>query len=424
MVAFQPAGAPALRWSVGAALALVLLATPAELHGQGRPSDSASTAQGVTVQTRPRPEYDPVGVRLGAFRLDGSLEAGPGLDDNPAPNQRRSRGQATLEEALSLRLASGWTRHSVTAALTQETRRYLSDPSLSWNDFAFDLGGRLDIGRASSLGMLYSRQRNHYDLGNFDVQRAGVRRPVQFDSDVFQLRGIGALNRLNFVGGLEHRTFRYERTGAAVGSDRDHLTAEAGAAYLFQPGRGLDAVTRLTRISYLQPGQRGRDSLTWEALAGLRYDFNGVWGVRFSLGYRRREYEDPNLRALSGPAFDAQVTWMPSQVATLGLLTQRTIEESIRPGSVAYTRTALRTTLDYEVRRNIIATATLGAEMREYERPRERVLDGVATLGVTMLLNRRATLLFNYEHTRRFEAPSGFREYGRNLLSLRLRLSL
>ncbi|MCW8088088.1 outer membrane beta-barrel protein [Sabulicella glaciei] len=428
MVAFHPEGASALRRSAGAAaLAMVLLGAPAELRGQGSTPDWAATARGVTVQTRPRPDYEPLGVRLGAFRLDGSLEAGPGFDDNPAPNLRGSRAQATLEEALSLGLASGWTRHAFTAALTQQTRRYPSDPSLSWNDYAFDLGGRLDIGRASSLGLLYSRQRNHFDLGNFDLQRAGLARPVQFDSDVFRLRGVGALNRLLFEGGLEHRTFRYDRTvgaGGAVGSDRDHLTAEAGASYLFQPGQGLDAVARLTRISYQQSSQRGRDSLTYEVLGGLRYDFNGLWGVRLSLGYRRRVYEDPSIRALSGPAFDAQVTWMPSQVATLGLSAQRTIEESIRPGSVAYTRTALRTTLDYEVRRNIIATVTLGAEMREYERPRERVVDGVATFGATMLLNRRAALLLNYQHTRRFEAPSGFREYGRNILSLRLRLSL
>jgi hypothetical protein len=115
---------------------------------------------------------------------------------------------------------------------------------------------------------------------------------------------------------------------------------------------------------------------------------------------------------------------MPSQVATFGLSVQRTIEESIRTSSVAYTRTALRTTLDYEVRRNIIATGSLVAELRQYERPQERVLDGMATFGATVLLNRRASMSLTYQHTRRFEAPTGFRDYDRNTLSARLRWAL
>ena len=38
--------------------------------------------RGITVGTRPRPDFDPLGVRLGGFRLDASLEAGLGWDSN------------------------------------------------------------------------------------------------------------------------------------------------------------------------------------------------------------------------------------------------------------------------------------------------------------------------------------------------------
>jgi hypothetical protein len=38
--------------------------------------------RGVTVETRPRRDFDPLAVRLGGFRLEGFAETGLGYDSN------------------------------------------------------------------------------------------------------------------------------------------------------------------------------------------------------------------------------------------------------------------------------------------------------------------------------------------------------
>ncbi|WP_426955256.1 outer membrane beta-barrel protein [Muricoccus radiodurans] len=385
----------------------------------------------MTVTTRPRPDYDPLGVRLPGFRLDAALESGPGFDDNTTPEANRRRSAAFLGETAELRLSSTFTRHALNLFASQDTRQYAGDGDRSWIDHTVGFNGRYDIGRASSVGFEYRHLRGHLDTTDFDVQTGSLTRPLPFESDIVRLTGVGAFNRLTLDGALDYRTVRYEEKGTAVVptgyadfSDHDVLVGEGRLTYSLLPGRSLSLLSRLTDISYRRADQRGRDSFTWEVLGGVQYDLTGLWAARIEVGYRQRDYEDPSLARLSGPAFEGQITYMPSQLVTIALTGQRTIEESIRAQSVSYTRTAAKLGVDYELRRNVILSAELTGEQREYTRPRDTVSDAILLLSGRLLLNRSATLIGSYQYVRRLEAADGFEEYDRNLVQLRLRFAL
>ena len=70
-----------LGFALTAQAGLILGGTAGEAAAQ-QGINPRDVQRGVTVNTRPRPDYDPLGVRLGAFRLDGLVEIGPGFDSN------------------------------------------------------------------------------------------------------------------------------------------------------------------------------------------------------------------------------------------------------------------------------------------------------------------------------------------------------
>lgn len=397
---------------------------------QGYPR--AETLQEATVAARQRPDYAPLGVRLGGLRLDGEIEGGGGYNDNLVPAARRRRAGAFLDEALRLDLNSTWSRHAFNAAVTQATRRHVADGDLDWTDYEAKLGGRLDIGRASSVAVGYTHQQGHLDVTEFDVSRGALGNPVRFEVDAAGIVATAGVNRLTLIAGLDHNETRYDRAdlrnaaNAATVSALDYgrTTGEAGAAYAFAPGRSLTLVTRLTNIDYRQAEQRGRSSFTWEVLGGVRYDLTGLWGLRFAVGYRQRNYEGTALPTLSGPALEGEVIYLPTQLTTLSLSARRSIEESIRADSVAFTRTYLRLGVDHELYRNVLLSGEIRGEQRVYERPRETVTDIVGLVAAHVYLNRRTSVSLSYQREERVQAPAGTREFDQNLVRLRLRFAL
>jgi len=414
------------RW-LGLAVA-VAAASPSPISAQFIGPDA--TARGVTVFNRPRPDFDPLGVRLPGYRLDASLEGGVGYDDNLLPGQGPRRSGAFAEEALSVAGTSTWTRHGIEATATQLTRQHVRDSDLNWNDYAIGVVGRYDIGRASWLRLRYEHIRSHLDVDDLDVQQSGTRTPAPYDTDVVYAAGSVAFNQLRVGASLDYRWLRYQDVTVAGVRDQlsnnDHqaVLGEFNAEYGFLPGRALLGVVRLQDISYDRAGQSGRDSFTWEIQGGAQYDVDGLWQGRLLLGYRRRDYEQAGLKPLSGPAFEGQVILTPSQLATVTVAVQRSIEESIRQDSVSYTLTSARATLDYEVLRNVIVTVGTRVERREYPDDVGTVTDAIGLLEARWMLNRSMTLVGTFQHTERLSAPSGIQEYGRNQVMLRLRFAL
>lgn len=390
-----------------------------------------AVVQSPTVVGRWRPDYEPYGVRLGGFRLDGSVEVGAGYSDNLAPTAPQKEAGGFLEESVRLALGSNWTRHAINMDVSQAARRYPDHGVLDWTDYEVGLSGRYDIGRASSMGIGYRHIRSHLEVTDFDVQQGGLVQPVPYDSDVVSAAGTAAFNRITLGASVEYRTVRYDDEDAAIalqqgvdGRDYDRTTGEVSASYSFLPGRDVIVLARVTDISYLQSGQNSRDSRTWEALAGVRYDLTGLWGVRFAIGYRHRDYDDPTLKSVSGPAFEGQLLYLPTQLTTITLTAQRSIEESIRADNVSYTRTLVRLNVDHEFLRNVILRAELRGEHREYDQTSESVTDAVGILSAQIMLNRRVSLLASYQRYQRLDASGGIPEFDQNLFQLRLRVSL
>src|SRR4051794_25330731 len=97
--------------AAGSAGAQILTA----LFPEGVPGFDA--APGVTVLSRARPAYDPLGVRAGAFKLWPQLEEATGYDDNVLASGHR-RGSMTVATRPALLIGSDWSRDAFGAYLS------------------------------------------------------------------------------------------------------------------------------------------------------------------------------------------------------------------------------------------------------------------------------------------------------------------
>lgn len=386
--------------------------------------------RGVTVETRPRQDFDPIGVRLGGFRLDAFADGGMGYDSNVFARKRDvvSDGYGTASGTATI--ASDWTQHAVGASALIDTRQYFSRNELSWTDWNIGGFGRYDVDSRTNVEARYRHYQEHLDVYNFDVQRAGIIKPVPFDSDEFQVSGTTRFNRLGLTAIGLYRTFRFEDVD--IGGQRQFLSnnnfdtviGALAASYAFVPGRFVTATVRLQDIEYERAVSQGRSSFTWVGLLGFEYDFDGVWAGRIAAGYQQRNYESPLIKTLEGPALEGRLSWSPSQLTTVSLNVARTIEESIRQDANSYIRTTGGLRVDHEYLRNVILGGELRADRREYERPSAKATDAVLQVDARWLLNRSISLNGTYSYNRRIEATGPAQIYDRNLVQLRLRVAL
>lgn len=415
-------------------------------QGQGQRSTAQETQRGTTVESRPRPDFDPLGVRLGGFRLDGFLESGLGYDSNVFGRQSNVKSDFYATESGNVTLGSDWTRHAVGASANIDARQFFSRTDLNWTDFNVGGFGRYDIDQFTNVEGRYRHYREHLDVYNFDVQnalseRVGVPasgqavnsftfRPVPFDSDEVQVSGNTRFNRIGLTAIGLYRTFRFEDVD--INNQRqlisvnnfDTLIGALGSSYAFAPGRYVTATVRLQDISYEKSVSRGRDSFTWVALLGFEYDFDGVWAGRIGVGYQQRNYDSPLIKTLEGPAIEGRLSWSPTQLTTVSFNVARTLEESIRRDAVSFVRTTGGVRVDHELLRNIILGGEARVDRREYDRPSQTATEGVFQVSGRWLLNRSLSLTGSYAYSRRFEATGGFQEFDRNLVQVRLRVAL
>src|SRR5512139_5518 len=107
--------------------------------------------RGQTVMDRSRPEVDPVGVRIGSFRLDAAAFAGVGYDDNLLGTSTNKLGDGFVEEGARASLVSDWTVHQLGVRAGIVNRTYFNEGNFDWTDWDASAFGRYDFGGDTSV---------------------------------------------------------------------------------------------------------------------------------------------------------------------------------------------------------------------------------------------------------------------------------
>ncbi len=390
------------------------------------------TDPGVTVQTRARPEFDPLGTRIGGTIVRPQIEQSVGFDSNvlgTAPG----RGSWLIRTAPSVLVTSTSPRDPYGLYLSLDDTRYPGLPAQNRTDWTAAGGATFTVGEDHlTLGAA------HLSLNQprFDLDALPTDRPVPYRVDDFRIGYASSFGRLTLEPSFDLAAWRFGSAtiqGVPVAQsyrDRDVVQGGLTLRYELAPRRDLVLALRGTEQLYTAtpPATASPDSRSAAVLAGIDYAIDGLWHYRLLAGYERRGFADAVFRPHGAMVAEADAIFTPGGMTTVTASLVRSIEDAAQEGVSGLTYTGAKLTVDYEWRRDLLLQASAGAQHAD-------LLGGGGSqtalhggISATWLVNRRVRLTGSYDltDTRGTGSPaSGLAgTFARSLGLLTLRLGL
>lgn len=386
---------------------------------------SAAPERGETVLSRPRPEYDPVGVRMGGFMLYPEIGVQESYNSNifATTSNEQSDFITAIEPSLDLR--SNWNNHALNLHADSSVVRYWDNDDENFTDYTLSADGRVDVLRDLRLFGGAGYQIRHEPRSSPDNQ--GGTEPTEYSVAGANLGVEKEFNRLSFR--LNGKTERYEydnvrnASGTVLdqsGRDRDEHEIGLRTGYEIGPLRNVYLLTNYYIREYDKlTGGFNRDSDGYLVGVGTQYDLTGLVFIDAYAGYRRQDYDDARLREMTGWASGIKVTWNVTPLTTLTGTLDRDIRETTVTNASGYFQTKAELRADHELLRNLILTASLGYQNDDFQgvsRDDDYTLVG---LGAKYLINRNFTLSGGYGYRSRDSNVSGG-DFDENVVLVRL----
>lgn len=361
----------------------------------------------VSVTQRPRPEYDALGVRSGAFIWRPALELGVEFNDNIFATATNEESDTIFVIAPSVTVDTTWSRHAFNAFANVRRNEYADFSSESTTDYALGAGGRLDISRGSAImsGVSHSRStepRTSAGAAGFAAE------PIRFDTTTFAIGAEHTFNRLRLRGGYDFAKSGYDDArliGGGIASqgfrDQDMHRFTLRGDLAISPDTAVFARYRYNQRDFrLAPPAvaTNRDSDGYTLDVGVEFDLGGLARGEIGVGYMKQEYDSPAFGTVDGVSIDGMLEWFPTQLTTLTFTASRGIEDSGIAASSGYLGTTVSAQVDHELLRNVILTARLDYANDDYQGIDREDQRWGATVQATYLMNRNVGLSASYSH--------------------------
>jgi hypothetical protein len=410
------------------------------------------TELGTTVLSRARPEYDPLGIRVGDFIIRPEVDESVGYNSDVI-GQIPAQGSLIEETNASLKFSSDWARNSFGGAFSVTNEQVPSVPNQAQTSWSGGLGGTYQIGSdVLTLGATHLHgfiEPYGLDVATFNRAGATYFAPVPYDVNDVRLSYMFDFGRFSLTPAFDFSNVTFGSTtffglngfvppapvnGFVLGVPQnwnylDHNSYEGSLTFRYEyaPLRNFILVVRETNIQYISSNANifgpNRTGNAIDVLAGLDYTASAVWRYRVLVGYEVRQYD--NYPTHSSPVFEGDIIWQPTGLTTVTLKAVRTIEDAVDENVAGFNYTSGRLQVDHELRRNIILSGYGAIEHAYYlETSGGNETFFGAGAGVTYLMNRNVHLALTYDWVDH-NGQNGFGpNYLQNIAMLQLRLAM
>jgi hypothetical protein len=201
-------------------------------------------------------------------------------------------------------------------------------------------------------------------------------------------------------------------------------TARLRGGYEISPALTPFAEAEIGRRVYDEQADAGGYERSADRLgfrAGTAVDLGEKLNGEVSAGWIREAPDDGRLPAIAGVSVDANLKWSPERGTTVGLNGITTVEGTTTPGESGSILYSGRLSVDRQIRADLSANATLGADWRDYSGSdgQDRILSAEA--GLTWWLNRYAGLTTRARYEKQTSNLSG-RDYDATSVFLGLKV--
>jgi hypothetical protein len=345
------------------------------------PTRDTVIGRGETVTNRPRPDFDPLGVRAGSFIILPSVRLQEEYSDNIFSTQTGEQSDFISTVSPQLIVQSDWGNHMLRLDGGADVAFYNDNDDENFEDYRFGASGRVDVTRQTKIRPRVSYRQGHSDRSS--PNDAGGIEPTIFDVMSAGLEGSHKFNRLSVTVGGTFDQYDYDDVATGAGGtinnddrDREDLEASVRLGYEVSPnyeGFVRGAYNIRDYDSAVDDSGINRDSDGVEIVAGVGIDFGGITFGEFFAGYRAQDYDDPMLETASGPIVGADIIWNVTQLTTVTGSISREIRESTTQdpvtGNFASGRffSTVGVAVDHELRRNVLLGANVSASQDDFQ---------------------------------------------------------
>ena len=365
--------------------------------------------ESVAVRDRPRPEFDPLGVRVGSFNLHATLDLGLAATDNVFAEETGEDDDTIFTAGLRGRLESNWSRHALTLEAGATSVGY-DDFSSEDHETAFIGGrGRLDVGARSNVWASARVAQEVEARNDPDAPLQGIPR-AEFDRTELAVGAQHSFNRFRVSAAAGQLQHEYDGVQSFRDFEETSLTGRIEAE--LTPRIGVLAQATTDERDYDNTPALSSDGQTY--LVGATINMTDLMRGEVAVGHFERDY-DAGL-STDGIAASANVEWYITRLTTLSFHARRNSEDVVGATSaVPYVETVYGGRVDHELLRNFILTGAAQFGQRDYE-----VIDRddefmSAELGADYLMNRRVVLFGRYVYDDvESDGVNAYRDYEEN----------
>jgi hypothetical protein len=374
-----------------------------------------TVTEGQTVTDRPRPEYDPLGQRLGGFILYPDLDLRETYDSNINASNTSTRGDLVTSVRPSLQLKSDWNQNALNFHADSDVVHYAHYDDNDYTDYSVGGDGRLDIHHDARLFGSAGYAIRHLPWWSPNTF-AGQGKPTEYSDTALGLAGEKEFNRLSFR--LDQNYDRYDfsdvtASGSEVLESKNDYADERlnlHSGYELMPGREIYALTGYDWRIYDKTADLfgyDRNSTGYIVALGTKYDVTGLTFLDIFAGYRQQDYSDARLGTIAGPAGGAKLTWNATTLTTITGNITRDVDETLIAGSSGYFATTESIRADHELLRNLLLNASIAHETDDFtgiDRSDDYFRVGA---GAKYLMNENVWLTGGYAYQSRTSTLSG-----------------
>ena len=381
-------------------------------------------ARNQSVFQRSRPDYDPLGVHAGAFRIFPRAEIGEAYNDNIFAVKNNEDSDFITLLRPQVRAESDWGRHALALQAGAENGRYLDHTHENYLDGYVSADSRLDVVYGTFIRSGLGWQHLHEDRGSPDDVQG--EEPTEYELYSANL-GISRARGL-ISASLDGRVDRWNwhNVNAPGGHidqnqrDRNQYLLVGQLGYEYLPN--TSAFIRLTgRLRDYDGSDAGvdRDSEGYAAALGTQLNFTGKTSGEVFLGYQHTSYNDSSLDSYSSPSGGLDLLWNVTGLTSVRAFATGAIEETTSSGASSYIAIRFGSSIEHELLRNLLVGGAFTIGRDDYEGISRTDDVYIAGLTARYLINRN--FYAGAELTHRTRTSDGSNdEFSQNVILLRI----
>ena len=396
-------------------------------------------ARGQTVVERPRPIFDPLGVRIDEFFFYPRLELDGSYNDNILATSSNKKSDFITDLRPRFDLVSNFGRHALNVSAGADIGWYASHTTENYQDAFTSANGRYDIDVGQHIYANAEADRLHEARTSPNFPGAAAEPPIYttYLADV----GYGQDKLpVTYRGDFSVQRWEYQAAPAVGGgqvneSDRNNTTFTIG----LQGGYSLDpnwAVIARASGNFrdfdhgASVANPKRNSSGYHADVGARIDFGVIYGEAY-IGYLAQHYDNSVYRPIRGIDGGAKVTWNFTGLDTLQLNALRSVQDTSQAvtgagfSATGYLHSQVTLSEDHELLRNLLLNGSISYINDDFKGI-DRTDNGFdATIGAKFLVSREFYIGGSYTYSHRnSHGAQAAQSYTQNILMLRLATQL